>query len=206
MFLSRIAVVVLENTYYQIAVAKGKFFVIACDFGFDFGQGMKVNTVNIVNIVNRANSGLAGLGDASRRDAHKKWKIKSEEHASTKGVGRWVVRNTTKNAKKNKKKKKTKKGKKWVKKNPRIWEKGRLGSQSMRCWPRKRRWRRESGGGCFDCGRGCLVPVSAMQPHTHTHTIKHLRRHIDTPIQIHTYRCRATDTDTMRRPHFADAK
>lgn len=205
MFLSRIAVVVLENTYYQIAVAKGKFFVIACDFGFDFGQGMKVNTVNIVNIVNRANSGLAGLGDASRRDAHKKWKIKSEEHASTKGVGRWVVRNTTKNAKKNKKKK-TKKGKKWVKKNPRIWEKGRLGSQSMRCWPRKRRWRRESGGGCFDCGRGCLVPVSAMQPHTHTHTIKHLRRHIDTPIQIHTYRCRATDTDTMRRPHFADAK
>lgn len=111
MFLSRIAVVVLENTYYQIAVAKGKFFVIACDFGFDFGQGMKVNTVNIVNIVNRANSGLAGLGDASRRDAHKKWKIKSEEHASTKGVGRWVVRNTTKNAKKNKKKKKRKREK-----------------------------------------------------------------------------------------------
>lgn len=90
---------VLENTYYQIAVAKRKFFVIACDFGFDFGQGMKVNTVNTVNIVNRANSGLAGLGDASRRDAHKKWKIKSE------GVGRWVVRNTTKNAKKNIKKK-----------------------------------------------------------------------------------------------------
>jgi len=42
---------------------------------------VKVNTVNKW-WVDPLNAGLkAGLGDASRRDAHKKWKIKSEKHA-----------------------------------------------------------------------------------------------------------------------------
>jgi len=42
----------------------------------------------------------------------------------------------------------------------------------------------------------CLVPVSAMQPHTHTYIAGYADR----------YRYGGTDTDTKLRPHFADAK
>jgi len=102
----------------------GTLSLASLRFGIGERRAVKVNTVNKW-WVDPLNAGLkAGLGDASRRDAHKKWKIKSEKHAQKALAGPKVGGGL---------------GRKLYRTNPRrIWgaEKGRLSSQSMRWWPR----------------------------------------------------------------------